>query len=197
MEGFSLKEAIHTGQFWIVTIMSFCNMFCLNSITVHIVPHATDLGISAAAAANVLAVVGAGLLIGSFVVGISADRIGTRKAFVFCFIPMLAILLLLLPITEAWMIGLFAFVMAFGNGGAATLMSSILSELFGMRLNGLILGFMSLMIALGAALGPFIMGYMFDINGNYQWAFLLCGALVVAALAMSSLLKPIIKQVRE
>lgn len=193
IEGFSLKEAIYTSQLWIVITMSFCNTFCLTTIMVHIVPHATDLGISAAAAANILAVFSAGLLTGCFVVGICADRIGTRKAFVICFIPMLAILLLLLPITEAWMIGLLAFVMACGNGGGSTLVSTMFAELFGMRSHGLILGFSSLMSALGGALGPFVAGYIFDTKGNYQWAFLLCGALVFAGLAMSLLLKPVLK----
>lgn len=193
-EGFSLKEAIRTRQFWIVNIMSFCTTFCLMTIMVHIVPHATDLNISAASAANILAVLSAGLLTGCFGLGIAADRIGPRKAYGLCFIPMLSVLLLLLPITEAWVLGLIVFIMAFGNGGAATLVSPILAELFGMKANGLILGFGSLMSTLGAALGPFIAGYIFDINNSYQWAFLLCGALVIAALALATLLKPILKQ---
>jgi MFS family permease len=193
---FSLKEAIYTRQFWIVIIMSFCNQFCLQTIMVHIVPHATDLGISAAAAANILAVLSAGLLTGCFVVGISADRIGTRKAFIISFIPLLAVLLLLLPITEAWTIGLLAFVMACGSGGAATLVSTMFAEMFGMRSHGLILGFGSLMGALGGAFGPFIAGYIFDTSGNYHRAFLLCGALVVVSLAAATLLRPMPKQVR-
>jgi MFS family permease len=196
VEGFSLKEAVSTRQFWIVIIMSFCNIFCLMTIMVHIVPHATDLGISPSEAANVLAVLSAGLLTGSFVVGLFADRIGARKAFVMCFIPMLAVLLLLLPVTKAWMLALIVFVMAFGNGGAAALMSSIFAELFGMRSHGLILGFSNLLSTLGAALGPFIAGYIFDTRSSYQWAFLICGVLVVAGLAITTLLKPIIKQIR-
>ena len=188
---FTLKEAIYTRPFWIVIIMAFCNSFCLGTIMVHIVPHATDLGISAAAAANILAVLSAGLLTGSLVMGINADRIGVLKAFVICFIPMLAVLFLLLPLTEAWMIGLLMFIMAWGNGGGSALVSNMYAELFGMRSHGLIVGFNTLVSALGGAVGPFIAGYVFDKNGSYQWAFILCGALIAAGIAIAPLMRPI------
>jgi|WetSurMetagenome_2_1015567.scaffolds.fasta_scaffold19851_3 MFS family permease len=196
VEGFSLKEALYTQQFWLLIIMSFCNIFCLMTIMVHIVPHATDLGISAPEAAVVLGVLSGGLLTGSLIAGLGADRIGTRRTFIICFVPMVAVLLLLLPVTNAWMIGLIVFVMAFGNGGAATLMSSMFAELFGMRSHGLILGFSNLLSTFGAAIGPFIAGLLFDTRGSYQLAFFLCGVLVIIALAVGILLKPVTKQVR-
>jgi MFS transporter, OFA family, oxalate/formate antiporter len=191
LKSFSLKEAVSTRQFWIVTMAFFSSQFCLSTLMVHIVPHATDLGISSAAAANILAVLSAGFLFGCLAVGIGADRIGVRKVYVICLIPMLAILLLLLPVSEAWLIGLLVFIVSFGNGGNAPLVSTLCAELFGMRSHGLILGLSSLIGALGGALGPFIAGYVFDTNGNYQWAFIWCGALVVAGLVMAVLLRPI------
>jgi MFS family permease len=196
VEGFSLKEAMRTRQFWMLSMIAFFNTFCLTTIMIHIVPHTTDLGISAASAANILAVLSAGLLLGSFMVGSGADRIGTRKACIICFIPMLAVLLLLLPMTEPWMIGLLVFVMACGNGGCITIMSSMFAELFGMKSHGLILGCSNLISALGGAFGPFIAGYIFDTSSNYQWAFTLCGALIATGLATAILLRPITKQVR-
>jgi MFS family permease len=149
---------------------------------------------TAAAAANILAALSAGLLTGCFAVGAAAERIGARKAFRLCYIPMLAILLLLLPISEAWIFSLIVFIMAFRNGGAATLVSPISTELFGMKSNGLILGVGNMMSTFGAALGPFIAGYIFDIDNSYQWAFLLCGVLVATALVLSTLLKPLLKR---
>jgi len=54
-EGFSIKEAFYTRQLWIAFTMLFCFGFCAYSITVHIVPHAIDLGISATGATGILA----------------------------------------------------------------------------------------------------------------------------------------------
>ena len=87
--------------------------------------------------------------------------------------------MLLLPITDAWTMGLLVFIMALGNGGGSALTSTLCAELFGTKAHGVILGFSSLVSAVGGAIGPFIAGYIFDISSGYQWAFILCGALIV------------------
>ena len=46
-EGFSLKEALYTAQFWVVFFMFFCYGMGIFSVLVHIVPNAIGLGISA------------------------------------------------------------------------------------------------------------------------------------------------------
>ena len=55
---FSLKEATGTGQFWLVFFLFFCLGFCLYAIQIHLAPHATDIGLSTATAASILAVMG-------------------------------------------------------------------------------------------------------------------------------------------
>ena len=62
---FILKEAAHTPQFWLVAIIFFCVGFAAFAIMVHIVPHATKLGISAVTAANILAINGGIGIIGN------------------------------------------------------------------------------------------------------------------------------------
>ena len=108
---------------------------------------------------------------------------------------MLTILLLLLPITKAWMIGLFVFVLACGAGGG-TVVSPMFAELFGMKSHGLIIGFGGLISGFGAAFGPVVAGYIFDNSGNYQLAFILCGASVAASLALATFLRPMNIQAR-
>jgi len=66
-EAFSLKEAASTMQFRLIFSMFLCLGFCMNTILVHIAPHATDLGFSAANAANILATVGGVGVIGRVV----------------------------------------------------------------------------------------------------------------------------------
>ncbi|MFC1894121.1 MFS transporter, partial [Chloroflexota bacterium] len=67
--GLSLKEALHTKQFWVVFAMVFSLGFCLFAILVHLVPHATDLGISATSAANILATILGLSIVGKVVLG--------------------------------------------------------------------------------------------------------------------------------
>jgi MFS family permease len=50
---------------------------------------------------------------------------------------------------------------------------------------------MSFGFTVGAALGPFLTGYIFDTRASYDIAFLLCGIIGVIGAALSVLLSPI------
>jgi len=189
-EGFSLKEAVRTKQFWLVSAMLVCFGFCALAIMVHIVAHATELGISAASAANILATIGGMGIIGRVVLGTAADRIGNRQAFIIGFILMSAALFWLMPATEAWMLYLFAAVFGFGYGGCAASESPLVAELFGLSSHGLIMGVIALGFTSGAAIGPFLAGYVFDFAGSYQGAFLACAVTAVVGLILTALLTP-------
>jgi len=189
--GFSLTEAACTRHFWMAFAMFFCLGFSLLAFMIHIVPHATDLRISAASAANILATAGGAHLLGGVVLGNSADRIGNRKVFVICFILMSAALFWLVPLKQEWMLYLLAFVFGFGAGGGATLISPLAAELFGLSSHGLILGVMTCGFTIGAAAGPFITGYIFDVTGSYQLAFIICAAVGVVGIILSAILGPI------
>jgi len=191
--GFSLKEAAYTRQFWMTFATLFCLGFSLLALMVHIVPHATDLGTSAASAAYILATAGGAHLLGGVVLGNSADRIGNRPAFIICFILMSVALFWFVPVTTEWMLYLLAFVFGFGGGGGATLMSPLVAELFGLRSHGLILGFMTLGFTSGAAVGPFIAGLIFDVTVSYQLAFIICAAVGVVGLILAAVLRPVKK----
>ncbi len=186
----SVGEAIHTRQFWMVCAMAFCRGFTWNLIMVHIVSHTIEIGISAASAANILASANGLSIAGRVILGTAADRIGNRHTLIIGFIMISAALLWLVPFTEVWMLYLFAAVFGFGHGGGA-LGSPLAAGLFGLRSHGLIFGMMGLGYSIGAAIGPFLAGYIFDITANYQVVFLVSAAVGVAGLVFIVLLKPI------
>jgi len=190
-EGFSLREAAYVRQFWVVVAMFFCLGFCLFSIMVHIMPHATDLGISATTAANILAAMGGATIVGNVVLGGTGDRIGNRLVCVIAFILLSVGLFWLVSVTEVWMFYLFAVVISFAVGGCTTTESPIVAELFGLSSHGLILGIVSCGFTIGAAIGPFLTGYIFDATGSYQVAFLVCAAIGVVGLILTAFLTPI------
>jgi MFS family permease len=188
---FNLKEASHTLQFWLVAAIFFCIGYTAFSVMVHIVPHATRLGISAITAANILAINGGIGIIGNFVLGgIIGDRIGNRKVFIIGLVLMAASLFWLIPAREIWLLYLFAVVFGTGIGGVGTSESPLIARLFGLSSHGLIYGVVGLSWTFGGAVGPLVTGYLCDVIGNYQLAFLLSALLGILGIFLLIILKP-------
>ena len=189
-KGFSPGEAFHTVQCWLFFATMICSGFRMSTIIVHTVPHATDLGISPISAANILAIIGGLGIVGRIAMGGIADRIGNRQAFIIGSIIYTAVMLWLPTITEMWAFYLFAVVFGFA-GGIAALGSPLIAGLFGLSSHGLIYGVINLGYTIGAAIGPLLAGYIFDVTGSYNIAFFICVALGIASIVMVWLLKPI------
>ena len=190
MTGFSLQEAMHTKEFWMLAIMFLSVFFCLGTITVHVVIHATGLGIPATAAAKILALIGGAGILGRIILGSIGDRTGNKSVSIISFSLMSAALCWLTMAKELWMLYLVAVVFGLGFGGLLALLSPMSAELFGLRSHGVILGILMFGAEIGESAGPTLAGWIFDIHGSYQWAFLISLALSTIGIMLSSLLRP-------
>ncbi len=191
--GSSLREAVGTRQFWMVFTMFFCLGFSVFAIIVHVVPHATDLGIPAAEAASILATMGGFAIAGLVVLGSAVDKIGNRRVFIIGFILMAVSLFWLTTARDVWMLYLLAAGFGFGEAGCSAAQSPLVAELFGLRSHGSIFGAVDFGFTLGAAAGPFVAGYAFDVFGSYQVVFLVGAALAVTGIILTTLLMPMKK----
>ncbi len=188
--GFSLQEAIHLRQFWMLCALCVITLFYIDTIMVHIVPHGIELGISAASAATILAVIGGVSMVGRVVMGSAGDRVGSRLAISVCF-PIMAVALFWLQIAqELWMLYFFAAVYGFAHGGFFALLSPLVAELFGLGSHGVIFGIVFFSGAIGGSLGPVLVGYIFDVTNSYQLGFLACALLAVISFILALLLRP-------
>jgi MFS family permease len=160
------------------------------TIYVHLLPHITDLGISATTATNILAVYGILNATGCIVLGGIADRVGSRQVITISFILITIALFWLVPIREIWMLYLFAVIQGLGGGGTAPTESTVVAELFGMKSHGSIFGFVSCSFTIGSAIGPLLAGYLFDITSSYQAAFIICAVAGAVGLILSLTLRP-------
>lgn len=189
--GVSFHEAIHTRQFWMIAAMLFCIGFCFWTVMVHIVPYAADLGISSGVAGNILAIMNGSIILSVVVFGGIADKIGSARSFTICLVLMLDVLFLSFPIRADLVFGLVAIIIAFGAGGTPTLISTLVTEQFGVRSHGVIVGSAAFVYTIGSAVGPFTAGLLFDIQGNYKTAFILCLIMVVVGILLSLFIKPL------
>ena len=187
---FSVKEAMATRQFWIFSVAWFSFRFCMQLITVHIVPHITDIGISATIAATIMSVIGGFSILGRLGLSNLSDSLGTKSAYMIAF-SLLAISLFWLQFArEAWMFYLFAVFYGIAHGASFALLSLIVAELFGLQSLGTTLGLILFVGTFGGLISPVLAGRIFDIMGNYQLAFWISFALSVAGLILISLLRP-------
>lgn len=185
---FSLKKAVCTRQFWTVLAMFLSFGFCFNALLIHIAPYATDLGISAATAAGIVAATGGASIIGRLALGGIGDRIGNKKAFVIGLILFLLASLWLLLARDAWALYLFAVLFGLAWGDLAAQQSPLVAMLFGLTSHGLIFGVLDLGFTIGSAIGPLVAGYIFDVSNSYQTAFLLSAAISIGGIIASALL---------
>ena len=85
---------------------------------------------------------------------------------------------------------IFAVIFGFSQG-LLLVESPIVADLFGLRSHGVLLGIIETGYTIGTCIGPFSLGYMFDIYGNYHLGFLICAALGIFGLVFTVLLRPI------
>ncbi len=187
--GFSLRQAIHTRQFWLFCAVYGCLWFSTMAISVHIVIHAIDLGISAISAAYIPAIRGVVSIAGRILIGSSADRIGHKPALLLGFALMSVSLVWLLVAKELWALYLFVIIFGFGVSGLVVLESPLMAKLFGLGSLGVILGSAEFVSVIFGATSPTIAGYIFDIKGSYQLAFSICAAVSILGLMLTLLLK--------
>jgi len=188
---FGVRDASHTSQFWIICVVNALIVFCLLIVLVHIVPHASDLGLSTAQAAGVLSTIGAVSMAGRLTAGLAIDRFGSKSIMVVCFLVLIAALLWLQVADSLWMLYLFAAVYGLAHGGFFTTISPILAEIFGIVSHGAIFGIIVCFGTTGGAVGPIVAGKLFDVMGSYSLAFKMITLISTVGLGLILFLKPI------
>jgi MFS family permease len=191
VEGFSLRETVHTVQFWLFCLVYLLFGICSLAIMVHIVPHAIYLDISAMEAATILTVIGGLGIVGRVVMGSAGDRIGSRMVIVMGLVLTTAALAWLLIADEMWMFYLFAAVFGFSYSGVVILESPLVAELFGLKSHGAILGIIGFVSIIGGAIGSLLAGWLFDITESYNLAFLIFIMISFVSMITAYFLKPV------
>ena len=190
--GLTLRAALRTRQLWLVFITLLCSGYVVFSMVVHLVPHAIDLGIPAEDAATLLAVMNGISLVGVLALaGFIGDRYGSRRVFLISLAMMLGALVLLVFATELWTLYLMVIVMGTALGAEGASESPLVARLFGLDSHGLIFGVVGIGFTGGTAIGPLVTGYLYDITGSYQTAFVVCAAVAAVAIVAVLLLKTV------
>ncbi len=184
--GLSLPEAFKTSNFWFLGFMWLFVSVSIHLILTHIVPHAIDLGISPIDAAVLLSVMGGVTIAGRIVVGRISDIIGRKALAVGSALLLFGALIWLVWMRDLWMFYLFAVLAGLSWGGLGALIPTLISDVFGTRSLGTIMGALGASWSIGAAIGPPMGGFIFDVTNDYSLAFLAGAvAMLMAALFLA------------
>lgn len=188
--GLLFSDAVRTRQLRLLVVAFAAFGFSVHSVMVHVVIHATGLGLSPTLAAGIMTAIGALGVVGRVGTGSLADRRGAKRLLVAQYGLLAFSLLWLAAARDTWSIFACALLFGFAFGGVVPLNSHIIAELFGLRAHGAVLGVTGLSIGVGSAIGPVFTGYCFDVLGSYTVPFLTCGGVSAAAAVLVSLVRP-------
>ena len=185
---YTLGEALKTRPFWIFAVTIVLALLGVMMAQVNMVPHATDKGVPAATAAVALGLAAAFNALGRLVMGAASDKIGTKRSLCSCLLLAACALFWLIIVNKPWMMFLFVVPFGFAYGGLVPQIPRVISELFGVKSVGGILGLFTSLTALGPAFGPVLGGVIFDRTGGYHLAFLIGGLGILIAFFLVLLL---------
>ncbi len=189
----TLKSAASTSTFWLMSLSFFAWSFALMIIIIHLVPHATDVGLPKATAAFALALMTLVSIPGRPLGGYFGDKVDIRYLLIGAMaiqMVAMAIFLLFTGVQQAWLLYTFVAVYGAAMGMITPLVPALTARLFGPLSFGVVFGGILLLGTFGSGTGPLIAGRIFDVTKSYSGAFSLGIAMIVIAMLALFFVKP-------
>ena len=155
-------------------ILGFAGIACCVAMAmpqVHIVAYCVGLGYGPAVGAEMLSLMLLGGVVSRVISGLVADRLGGVTTLLIGSVLQCIALFFYLPYDG--MVSLYIVSMVFGlaQGGIVPSYALVVREYMPAREAGSRVGFVLMMTILGMALGGWMSGWLYDITGSYQIAF--------------------------
>ncbi|MFC1971755.1 MFS transporter [Chloroflexota bacterium] len=184
----SLSQALKSRNYWIFSPVWLCMGFGNFLVYTHIVPFATDANITTMQAATIISVIGGAAIPVGILMGKISDKIGRKIPIITASLLRAGAFVGLIFTHELWMFNLCAIIFGISIG-TGHLFAALSVDIFGKKSIGVIMGILNLVFTIGAAIGPFIGGLVYDVNNNYNIAFLIGAISSVMAALLISLIK--------
>jgi MFS family permease len=166
--GNSVREALSSRVFWVIAATVCLYAISVNGAIAHLSALLTDRGVSAQGASYSIAVIGATGLIGRVLTGVFLDRFfGPRVSQIMLLMTVVGILLL--SVAHSLTAGLIAAsLIGFSMGSEGDITPYLLSRYFGLKRLSTLYALTWTAYAVGGALGPLVVGRIFDSLGSYR-----------------------------
>ena len=180
---FTAREALTTRSFWqLAAAMGFSQL--LMSASIHHIPAVSSFGFSREAAGLVILGISVFSLIGRLSTGFLGDFLDKRRLIAVAFAcQFVGTLILAYSTSTLHLIGFIA-VWGLGFGASIPVRFALIADYFGRRHYGSIMGTMMTVSTIFGVVGPVLVGWMFDVRGNYRDPFIVLSMTVLFAIPL-------------
>ena len=183
--GEALREACAHSGFWLLALGFFVCGFQVVFIGVHLPAYLVDQHLPALVGTTVLALVGGFNIFGTYIAGLLGGRMSKPRLLSALYLAR-AVVILAFILTPLSVWSAYAFGVAMGLLWLSTvpLTNGTVATLFGVRNLSMLGGIVFLFHQLGAFLGGWMGGYLYDHTGSYDlvWQIAILLSLLAAAL---------------
>jgi MFS family permease len=156
---------------WMLGLAGIGCCVAMSMPQVHIVALCVDYGFGAAVGAEMLSIMLLGGVVSRLISGTLADRIGGVPTLLLGSTLQAIALFLYLPAGGLVSLYLVSLIFGLSQGGIVPSYAVIVREYMPAREAGARVGFVLMMTIMGMALGGWLSGWIYDVTGSYQWAF--------------------------
>lgn len=181
----NVSQALRSAPFIALALTFFLCCAAHSGPIFHTVSYAQLCGLSALAAVSIYSVEGFAGLAGRLLLGISADRFGTKRILIAGLLVQALAISLYPQVSELGQFYAVASAFGLAYGGLMPLYAVLARDYFGQRIMGTVFGAATLASSLGMALGPLGGGWIFDRYQGYRGMYVASAALALAAAAMA------------
>ena len=174
----ALRGALSHRSYQLLTAGFFVCGFHIAFITTHLPPYLTDLGFSGGLAASAIALIGLFNVIGAYTAGVLGGH-QSRKFLLsgIYFSRAVAFSLFLIVPTTPFIVIVFSIMIGLLWLSTVPLTSGLVALMFGTRHVGMLFGFVFLSHQIGAFIGVWLGGVIYDATGGYELMWWLSVAL--------------------
>jgi len=178
------RLALQSLQFWLLFIARICAACGTTVIVTHQVAHVVDVGYSKFLAASVFGLAGITSSFGRVVFGFIADLLTKQAAYtlniLMTVIGVGALMILRNP-SQTWLLYVYVIFFGIGFGSRAVIFSALTADIFSGKGFGSILGYSTVAVGVGGALGSWLGGAFYDWTGSYLVSFGLAALLLACS----------------
>lgn len=191
------NEAVKTRRFWYLWVMLFINITCGIAILSVASPMAQEIaGLSAAAAATMVGLMGVFNGLGRIGWASISDYLGRPNVYTAFFIIQIASFFVLPSITHAILFQAVLFLILTCYGGGFASVPAYIGDLFGTKQLGAIHGYILTAWAAAGVAGPIIAAWVRETTNSYAGTLYIFGFMFIVALIVSLVIRIDIKQLR-